>query len=309
MAPDYKGEAMSAQEVGDDEGMEKALQDQRKRARAWLSEQGDGGEGHAKASWRPRKRYRAASGDVLLEMENMLRVSSFGTRSIKDFCVDPDPEKRPSPFEWPVMSFVRDSGADMLCAVGFLQRHLLAVVDDIPDISHTGWRSAIAALKKANLWGFVTVMMAVMNVPHGAWSDDMRYRQVCSGLEEKAKCESPFRDPLFQELLGEMCADLSLTDRIGDPALAEEVWDFLFADGPWRRKGKRVNSNRLCLSGRMGGLSRPGSVQPRLFASKWALNALRAIDQNLRTSRPGPALCPHTFMSCKHDERSISDPS
>lgn len=225
--------------------MERALQDQRKRARSWLLEEDGSSAGGSAAGWKCRKRHRVASAECLMEIENMLRSSSFGDLGLQRFEVDADATKRGTAFEWPSLTLARDSGPDMQCPLSYLLRHLRLNVDDIPETSHSGWRSVIAALKTAGLWGHMQVQMTVSNVPHGAWKDDMRYRQALQLLEEKLKCENPFSDVLFQEMLGDMIDDLGLQNTMSQEAVTEHVWATLLEDGPWRRKGCFLTKNRF----------------------------------------------------------------
>lgn len=241
VVPDYKGVVTEMAEAGDKVGVDRALADTRKRARQWLASRGEEEPGAGGSAWRPRKRHRVASGEVLMEMDNQLRVSSLGKVGLANFEV---PEAA-SPFDWPSLSVARDGGSDLCCPLSFLQRHLGLNVDETYDPSHAGWRSVIAALKAVGLWGHMTVMVTVFNVPHGAWGDDLRYRQAVAALEEKARHEGPHTDPLFQDLMSEMLADKSWSHRAGEALVAEELWEEVILDGPWRRKGRRLTMNRF----------------------------------------------------------------
>ena len=169
VAHDYKPEALVRKEGGDDVAMEKVLQGHRKRARARNEgPNGDGDENEDGAAqgtrWRPPKRHRMASAEVLLDLEYMMRVRIFDEMGLRDICIDKDPAKAPSAFEWPSATTTRDNGPDMMGSLAYLTRELHANVDEISDLSHNGWRSLIAALREVSLWSFMTVMMSTWDV-------------------------------------------------------------------------------------------------------------------------------------------------
>lgn len=244
VVPDYRGRSAEAKGEGDSVELEKSLADSRKRARAWISQREEEQQGRGIAPWRPRKRHRVASGEVLMDIDNMLQSASLGRISLQTFAI-PEASERTDPTTWPSLSIARDGGSDLCCPVSFLQRHLKLNVDETPDPSHLGWRAVIAALKRSDLWSHMTVMMCVWNTPHGAWCDDTRYRQVLSALNEKALCENPHDDVLFQELLSDMLDDMRIRHKAGDPVIVEEMWATMLEDGPWRKKGARLTSNRF----------------------------------------------------------------
>ena len=105
---------------------------------------------------------------------------------------------------WRHLSIGMDMGSDGLAAANFLQRELKLVLDITPDPSHLLWRGVQAALKSAGLYGFA---LPAFNLPHGPWSEDVRYVQVKVALDNVLAHENPSTCPLFSELLGCMEID------------------------------------------------------------------------------------------------------
>jgi hypothetical protein len=64
--PDYRGAARLAQQEGKQEEATLAVRAAQKRARSWLAKGKSG-------SWRPKKRYRCASHEWMVSLDNQLR--------------------------------------------------------------------------------------------------------------------------------------------------------------------------------------------------------------------------------------------
>ena len=92
-------------------------------------------------------------------------------------------EDRLSWFLWPLLSLATDQGSVDKCAKHFSQDSLVLNLDDVDDPGHCTWNDTKLACKAAQLWPHLTCMMIAWNVPHGPWSEDRRYGEVCRLLD------------------------------------------------------------------------------------------------------------------------------
>ena len=77
--PDYRGAARLAQQEGKHEEATLAVRAAQKRARSWLAKDKSG-------SWRPKKRYRSASHEWMVSLDNQLRQGT-GMNGLEAFQV------------------------------------------------------------------------------------------------------------------------------------------------------------------------------------------------------------------------------
>lgn len=242
VTPDFRSEASLERASGNGEEATRLLGDSRKRALAWLRRD-------PIAGWRPRKRQRVASWEVLAAMENALQV--HGGRSLQDYDIQED---RIPVHNWPCVSVARDNGPDVACAMGFLLRGLRLNCDDTPDPSHAAHRDVQLALRHTKLWPHELLMLTCWNCPFGAWDEDTRYHQAVDCLKEKFDdpeyCYA--NDPIFQALLPQILMDRGLTAATADPEVEADIWRSMQDDSPWNAKRSRVHMNRFLAAIKVG---------------------------------------------------------
>eukprot|EP00972_Heterocapsa_arctica_P004671 692201-Heterocapsa_arctica.AAC.1 len=136
----------------------------RKRQRAWLSRDKDGG-------WRPRKKFRSSAYKYLLILENQLRA--FG-KSLGDFIQTAEPASSMSPLCRPRLSLAIDLGG----------RELVANIEMCPDPSHGVHNNINLSISRAGLQPHMHMSLIARNVQHGPYHEARRYEEVVKALDE-----------------------------------------------------------------------------------------------------------------------------
>ena len=90
------------------------------------------------------------------------------------------------------------------------------------DPSHGVHNDMLNAVKFAGLKSHLHMTLLRLNVPHGPWDEDLRYKQVCGSISEMLSTGSPKNHPLFMNRLDDMLEDPACIDIRGkvDPATA-----------------------------------------------------------------------------------------
>ena len=105
-----------------------------------------------------------------------------------------------------------------------------------------GWRSSEQD-SGAMFWS----KMVSWNVPHGPWSEDVRYKEVVGAWTSFFKRhKKPATSPLFLELLPYMCWEQGLSTVDGSGAdKATLMWQRCNEFSPFEKKGCKSNMNRF----------------------------------------------------------------
>jgi hypothetical protein len=234
-------ELYSAVRLANDEGrqadvvLEQAAT--RQRQSAWLGRKNP-------QSWRPPKRHRVGAHAVLVDVDCQLRDST-SVGGLHTFQIDEDPAKRPDPMDWPLLQMASDRGSDITCATFFMKYEININLDDTGDQSHDIHNDQKGTLSDAKLLSFNLLQCAALNVHHGPWSEDTRFRQVVDGMKDLGQFESPASCPLFGAMARKMLRDTDEEHRIGDPDIEEMLWHRLFDESPWARKGRKIHHNKF----------------------------------------------------------------
>jgi hypothetical protein len=181
---------------------------------------------------------------VLVDVDCQLRDST-SVGGLHTFQIDEDPAKRPDPMDWPLLQMASDRGSDITCAIFFMKYEININLDDAGDQSHDIHNDQKGTLSDAKLLSFNLLQCAALNVHHGPWSEDTRFRQVVDGMKDLGQFESPASCPLFGAMARKMLRDTDEEHRIGDPDIEEMLWHRLFDESPWARKGRKIHHNKF----------------------------------------------------------------
>ena len=151
-----------------------------------------------------KRRRQAASMWLRCVDKALINATGAGLKKLQQ---PTDPAERADPLEWPGLSISCDQEAAGHHAVQAAQTYLNLNVDYVPDPSHGGNRVIQDALKKAGLWPYKQSMMITRNIPHGPWSEDMRFRQSQQIMAEHISNTHPSECHMFQALA------VSMTDH------------------------------------------------------------------------------------------------
>lgn len=196
-------------------------------------------------AWRPRKKYRVKAFLFLKQLHHQLHIGCAST-GLKRFCQPEKLEERDeNPLNWPALTVAAGAGPDIWAGRHFLLRsNLCCNLVYVQDANHLSWNAAKAAMKCANLWGLVLLLMCAQNMRFGPFGQGQRYRQCVEAFEFYTDMENPEEDPLFMHVLPMILEDWQQCDRMSERGIENEVWDTLRTAGPWARKGSPVNLSR-----------------------------------------------------------------
>lgn len=205
-------------------------ENQRKRELAWVA-RAEGIEG----SWRPRKRQRRDAWRLLCMMDNQLKF--LGT-SLQRFKAPSDEASRGPWHTWPILSWCFDQGSPEMSATAFLEYSMKANFDLFCDPEHGSWRDAQLAIKRSGHFVHHQLYLAALNVPHGPWSEDVRWAQVTSHLKHWLDTTSSAeQSPLFLDLCERMAWDQGDSSMMMDGDLPQRMLSLLRSSDFMSRKG------------------------------------------------------------------------
>ena len=145
-------------------------------------------------------------------------------------------EERKHPLDWPGLSISCDQEAAGHHAVQAALRHFNLNVEYLPDPSHGGQRCVQDSLKKSNLWPYMQSMMITKNIPHGPWSEDMRFKHAQQIMVEHIFNTRSQECSMFRALAFNMLRDRCEEHLAGEDGTEENLWDSLLTDDVWREK-------------------------------------------------------------------------
>lgn len=238
---DFVAEDDILQATGSDEkAVQKERDDREARHKAWALKRKSGEQ----QLWRPRKRHRKDSWAWLVNLENqVLQGTGY---SLKHFQLPPQPEDRPHWALWPLLTVSSDQGSVELAGHHFCQFALRMNWDCCPDVGHGCWNDIKKAIRSSSQWNFVTLMMLTWNVPHGPWSEDVRFHEVVGSFDNFFRANpTPESSWLFGHLLPRFLFDLQEPELLGDPAAPQIIFDRLRNENPFQNKGSKVCMNRF----------------------------------------------------------------
>lgn len=159
MIPDYRSQSQLFRACGDDEAAASEGTARRKRQASWLVKA-------SSSSWRARKRHRVQAHEWIQATNSALVVNCGIERGWARFQQPSEVGWRSDPFMWPIISVSADRGADGRAAAAYLQRELRINLDMLGDPSHDISNNFNAALRRADLWAFKTLLLACYNIQH-----------------------------------------------------------------------------------------------------------------------------------------------
>lgn len=128
----------------------------------------------------------------------------------------------------------------------FLAKHVDLNCDDMCDLSHNVWNDCRLALEHSNLWTHIGLMLVTANVPHGPWSEDVRYSEIVGNIHAFFESYSgPHTSPLFESLIQRMIFNLQDSGIMSSPDPAQEVFEHMRLFDPFATKGCKTNMNRF----------------------------------------------------------------
>lgn len=198
-----------------------------------------GADGRETASWRPQKRHRKASFQWVVWIDHQLRSSTI-YQGLTDFAVPADRAERGHWSGWNHLTLVSDQGSPELCGISFLQQKLKLCVDDISDFGHGCHRDLGLALRRAHLWDHVLLRIALWNVPHGPWSEDVRSKEVQAVWRSMfTRYSRPEDSPLFMEVLPFLMWENNDKASSAEEGVTLRYWEWCQDMDPFKKKGRK----------------------------------------------------------------------
>ena len=127
---------------------------------------------------------------------------------------------------------------------GACQRHFTLNYDYFPDGPHGGQRAVIDGLRKSGMYPFILAMLVTRNIPHGPWSEDIRFNQMQQSMTEHFEFTLSAECPLFQSLARSMLNDTGDLHLAGEEDTEDNLWNELAHVGPYKKAAKG-NINRF----------------------------------------------------------------
>lgn len=225
VVPDYRSERRLALLEGRTSDAAKAAAESRKRQREWSQRK------NAKA-WQPRKRFRAASFEVLVGMDNVLRLGCGWESGLQELQVTSEMVEENQPMEWKHLSVCCDRGGDGWCALGYLERKLMLNITRLLDQSHDATNDIHLAMARSGMKTHVVLQQAVWNLVHGPWGQDTRFRQAVEAMTVVFELDSLVESPLWQRFAVRILDDLDWGHRAGEDGIQEILWAKCPEDSP-----------------------------------------------------------------------------
>ena len=231
---DYMGEASLAILDGDAEVIEERKQAWTRTSEAWT----EGG-----AAKPERKRQRTKAYQWLLAVESILQ--QYTGSGISRYILHSEKEKRLSnPMDWPWLGVSLDRGPDSWAAKQFAKYFLHVNWEEFPDQSHDNWNDVRGALRETGLWTHVLVMVLILNLSHGPFSEGKWHDKLTAAFLEYHSLASA-RDPVFLWLLPRILSGQGQLHRLCEKNIAQEVWDSLPEAWCWHKRGDKVGMCRF----------------------------------------------------------------
>ena len=215
------------------------------RQRLWLQKKGAVSQ-TGRASFRPRKIYRAASKRFLRNVDNQFRVVTGS--GLKQFQKTEEGDVwAPAQWRsWPFLGTALDQGLDNVCGVMALIYFFLCNVDFFPDPSHGANRDTWLALGKSCLRQFMLCMMVVWNCPFGPNEDEAWMNTLGECIKHIRQHFLPRDVPIWQDAAVEIERQLE-AEGVELPGLdSSEVELFHYSlDSTFAARGARCNQARF----------------------------------------------------------------
>lgn len=244
MCRDSQGALSTAVALATDENeAREAHRESRKRQRALLGKFASSSKApgsRSKGEWRPPKRYRVSSYKTIVQLDGQLRT--LGMTGLARYACDGSQDRK---FDAdPVLTIVWDQESSNIAAAHYMMYHRKMQIDFIFDGAHGAWNDVRAACKDANYMGFLLGLLLVWNLPHGPWSDDMRWSQTRELLAEFTFAGSEPPPPLIAARVHDALEECGRLDTLASGDAIEELWSEFCEHDPFRRKGAKVSLNR-----------------------------------------------------------------
>ena len=176
-------------------------------------------------------------------VDNALRAGAgFGL----DAFVIPEEASQPTrnPLKWPHLLICCDQGSDGLCAYNWLAQTQRFNGEFVSDPAHGIWNDQKLALTRCGLWQHTLLMTAMLNVPHGPWSEQRFFRKLADAHKEYLSTACHADCPFFNHYYLALVKDRGLEHELGDPDLPARIWSMLEDSWCMWTKGAKVGTSR-----------------------------------------------------------------
>ena len=148
------------------------------------------------------------------------------------------------PMTWPQLVMCADEGSDGVAAFNWLVQTQRFNGEFLSDPAHGMANDLKLSLQRVGLWKHTLLMTAMLNVPHGPWSEQRFFQKLSEAHLEYLASANAASCPLFNHYYPAMLKDRGLEGELGSEDLPERVWQ-MFRDSwcMWTR-GAKVGASR-----------------------------------------------------------------
>lgn len=272
---DFTGEVTIAlAESSTAEAKSQAIEESRKRQRAWISRVPLGAGARKRPKWRPRKRFRLSSSLNLQYVDHQLRTSGLPPLAAYKFDLSTAGHWR----DWPLLTLVWDQEASNMTAGHWLLYDQSCNVDIQFDPSHGAWNDVRGAARDAGFLGLLMGCLLTWNIPHGPWDDDVRASQVAQMIRDMGSAQAGV-PPLFAARAHDIIAESGRQSLLPDKDLLETLLLEFLTENPFGRKRSKICLNRFM------SLVGEGRRETTIWSLRRTAYELIALELDLLTSR------------------------
>ena len=203
------------------------------QARDFLSKEAE------KKIQKPRKLQRVSAYKFILCLDHLLRTTvGHGLGMYADRSLSSGLDLTKQPLGLPVLNLVMDQGLVGVAATAFLQNQLHLSLHAQWGTSHRCWNDCKGALKDSGNWGFILLLVVLLNSNHGPWASPAfweEWKEAGGLLMDSVSC----RDSMFQHLLAFILNDRGSADRVLEEGVGKEVWAELRESTMWTSRGPK----------------------------------------------------------------------
>lgn len=192
---------------------------------------------------RPAKRHRTKARAWVTTLNNI--VLSTRGRTLNWFRQDPDTTMRSKEVQdWPYLGICPDQGSDGMAAAFFLKYHAHLNCEVWHDPSHGTWRDQEQAVRGVGLQGFCYLVCVLLNLQHGPWESQARYRQLSEAGAEYLEHLAP-ECPLLRSFAPSLVREYDLSEHEQDDDILARIIDCMKTDFNMQYKGTQVKMCRF----------------------------------------------------------------
>lgn len=176
----------------------------------------------------PAKRFRTKARAWVTTLNSIVQGATG--KSLDWFRQDPDKSKRSAAVQsWPYLGICPDQGSDGHFAGYVLRYHAQLNCEVWHDPSHGTWGDQESAVRGVGLQVFCYLVCVLLNLQHGPWESQTRYRQLAEAGAEYLEHLAP-DCPLLRHYAPALTREYGLSDHEQDENILTQVVECMRTD-------------------------------------------------------------------------------